>query len=204
MNIIDAGLTFRKQLVKRASTQYIILHHIDAKTATVQDIHRWHLERDNQTWAGIGYNIYVRKDGSVYKGRGVEMSGAHTENYNSISVGVAFEGDYELIDKSMPEAQYNAGLEVIEYLKELYPNAKIVGHKELNKTSCPGSNFPLSDLKEMKSHIVEQPVQEHWAEPIFKELLTMGVALDVRRFDDNITRGEAFALAYKIMKALGK
>ena len=44
----------------------------------------------------------------------------------------------------------------------------------------------------------------HWAQANFDNLVARGVQLIETRFDDNITRGEAFALADKILTALGK
>ena len=44
----------------------------------------------------------------------------------------------------------------------------------------------------------------HWAQANFDNLVARGIQLSETRFDDNITRGEAFALADKILTALGK
>lgn len=44
----------------------------------------------------------------------------------------------------------------------------------------------------------------HWAQEYYGALINRGVQLSDTRFDDNITRGEAFALADKILDALGK
>lgn len=44
----------------------------------------------------------------------------------------------------------------------------------------------------------------HWAQANFDNLVARGVQLSNTRFDDNLTRGEAFALADKILTALGK
>ena len=43
---------------------------------------------------------------------------------------------------------------------------------------------------------------KHWAYANYESLKAQGVELSEMRFDDNITRGEAFALADKIIKAL--
>ena len=51
----------------------------------------------------------------------------------------------------------------------------------------------------------QTPVQDetkHWAYKHYESLKAQGVELSEMRFDDNITRGEAFALADKIIKAL--
>ncbi len=51
----------------------------------------------------------------------------------------------------------------------------------------------------------QTPVQDetkHWAYKHYESLKNKGIEISEMRFDDNITRGEAFALADKIIKAL--
>ena len=142
MNIIKHTFAFALGLSKRKSTEKIVLHHAAATSCSVDDIHRWHL---NNGWAGIGYHFLVRKDGSVHEGRPIETIGAHTgdENYNSI--GICFEGNFEI--ETMPTAQKKAGAELVTYVKGLYPTIKTVGkHKDYNATACPGKNFPFSEI----------------------------------------------------------
>ena len=91
MKIKETTFNFVNGLSKRSSTKYIILHH-RAGNGDVMSIHSQHL---GQGWAGIGYHFYVRKDGNVYSGRPINMVGGHTTNYNSVSVGVCFEGNFE-------------------------------------------------------------------------------------------------------------
>lgn len=141
-NIIETNLRFNGALSYRTKTNYIVLHHAEATKASVEDIHRWHL---NNGWAGIGYNYYIRKDGSVYRGRPCDAVGAHCQGYNSVSVGICAEGNYE--SESMPAAQWQAILELVSELKKIYPGAQVVGHKELNATACPGQNYPLEEIK---------------------------------------------------------
>lgn len=50
----------------------------------------------------------------------------------------------------------------------------------------------------------ETNITNHWAQEYYDRLIARGVQLSDTRFDDNITRGEAFALADKILTALGK
>lgn len=150
MKILKNNLQFTGAIKKRTETKYIVLHHPDAQFCTVEDIHKWHLQRG---FTGIGYNFFIRKDGTVYEGRGLEAVGAHCKNYNSISVGVSVEGAYNSKDKTMPDAQFKAVVEVLDYLKGLYPNAKIVGHKDLASTACPGKYFPLARFKNYKNEL---------------------------------------------------
>lgn len=145
LNIIKHNWNWRFTPSKRKKTLYIILHHSAADVSSPEQIHQWHLQRDNGTWAGIGYNFVVRKNGEVHEGRPIDASGAHTYNYNSISVGVCFEGNYETTSV-MPSAQVQAGRELLAYLKKYYPSAQIKCHRDFQSTACPGKFFPLGEL----------------------------------------------------------
>ena len=146
MNIIDVGLKF-KSLSYGNKPNKLVLHHAEASKCSVQDIHYWHL---NNGWSGIGYHYFIRKDGSVYRGRPDGAIGAHCQGSNTNTLGVCFEGNY--MKETMPTAQYNAGIDLIKYLIGKYGNLPIYGHKELLATECPGSNFPLADFKNLKEN----------------------------------------------------
>lgn len=157
----DAGLKFRGGRTKRSRTEGIVLHH-RAGWGDVESEHRDSLARG---WIGIGYNYYIRQDGTVWLGRGEEYVGAHAgrkagapgyadgAHNNSRTIGIGFEGYYhpghKNADKTMPQAQYDAGVRLIRDLRAKYPDIKwIKGHKEMPgcSTACPGDYFPLEEL----------------------------------------------------------
>ncbi|MCD3241345.1 amidase [Clostridium phage CWou-2020a] len=51
----------------------------------------------------------------------------------------------------MPQAQFNAGLQLIAYLKNKYGNMGVYGHREVGSSNCPGRYFPLSNFKNGKA-----------------------------------------------------
>lgn len=144
MNIIDVGLKF-KSLSYGNKPNKLVLHHAEASKCTVQDIHSWHL---NNGWSGIGYHYFIRKDGSIYKGRPDGAIGAHCQGSNTNTLGICFEGNY--MKETMSTVQYNSGIDLIKYLIGKYGNLPIYGHKELLATECPGSKFPLEDFKQLR------------------------------------------------------
>lgn len=152
MTVIEKSYKWNGSLQKRSRTDYIILHHAAAVSCSADDIHRIHI--NNNGWAGIGYHFYVRKDGSVYRGRPIDTVGAHCENYNSRSIGICFEGSYAT-ESAMPEVQKRAGQELIGYLKGEYPNAEVKRHMDFNATACPGKNFPFEDIASGVSELTE-------------------------------------------------
>ena len=99
----------------------------------------------NMGYYMIGYNFYVRKDGTVYEGRPVWAIGANCYGQNNSSIGVCFEGNYDK-ETEMPQAQFNAGVELIEYLKNKYGISEVNGHKYYYNTACPGRYFPLERM----------------------------------------------------------
>ena len=141
MNIIEQTYKWDGALSKRSVTKYIILHH-STINGDAQSIHKSHIQNG---WAGIGYHFYVRKDGSIYRGRPIDKVGAHTTNYNSVSIGVCVEGNFE--NEIMPVEQKRATTELVSYLNNLYPNAEVKKHKDFNNTACPGKNFPFDEIK---------------------------------------------------------
>ena len=142
MNIIDHNLTFSEPLQPLAAPDLLILHQEAASSATLEQIHAYH---KGKGWGGIAYHLYVRKDGSIYRGRQLDRRGAHTSNYNFRSVGICCEGNFET--EMMTPAQYAALCEAISYVQGVYPGLRIIGHREVCATACPGKFFPLEEVK---------------------------------------------------------
>ncbi|WP_251861029.1 N-acetylmuramoyl-L-alanine amidase [Clostridium sp. Marseille-Q2269] len=141
MNIINNNLNFRSMDYGN-SPNTIVLHHAEDSKCTIQDIHSWHL---NNGWSGCGYHYFVRKDGSIYKGRPDNAIGAHCPGMNDHSIGICAEGAY--MSETMPQAQKNAIIELGKYLKDKYGITKVGGHREYYSTDCPGTKYPLGDIK---------------------------------------------------------
>lgn len=140
VEIKDAKLKFNQAISYRGSTNAIILHHA-AASGSVEAIHRAHL---NRGWIGIGYHYYVRKDGSIWRGRPEKVAGAHTVGKNFSSIGICFEGNFE--EETMSAAQIAAGHALISDIHVRYPGIPISGHRDHDSTACPGKNFPAELL----------------------------------------------------------
>lgn len=140
MKIIDVNLRFGTGSMRRGDPNGIVLHHA-ASNGSVEHIHNIHL---NNGWVGIGYHFYVRKDGSVYRGRSEDWVGAHTVGHNATKIGICAEGNFE--NETMPTAQKNAIIELLAYLFGKYGNLKVYGHKDLDATACPGRNYPFNEI----------------------------------------------------------
>lgn len=147
MNIIKPSYKWNGSLSNRTKTEMIVLHHAAAINCTVEDIDSWH---QGNGWAGIGYHFFIDKKGNVYEGRPIGAIGAHAQGFNYNSVGICVEGDYTK-EKNMPEAQKNAVIETIAYVKKKYPDVTIKKHKDVCATSCPGKYYPFDEIVKGKS-----------------------------------------------------
>ena len=106
---------------------------------TVEDCRRDHRVRG---FADIGYHYYITRDGVVHQGRPLYMVGAHATGYNTHSIGICYEGGLNargrLADIRTPE-QKETLFKLLERLEKDYPEAKIVGHRDLSgvRKDCP-------------------------------------------------------------------
>lgn len=141
LNIIEKTYSLNGKLSIRSKTERIILHHAESSSCTAEDIDRWHKKNG---WTCIGYHFFVKKDGTIYRGRQENSVGAHAGGANSNSIGICFEGRYET--EQMPDAQVEAGKELVAYLKNKYGISKVQKHSDVCSTSCPGKNFRFDEI----------------------------------------------------------
>lgn len=144
MNIVEKTYKWAKPLSKRGTTDLLILHHSGTTTCTPDGIHNSHV---GNGWAGIGYHYLVRKDGTIYRGRPEDTVGAHAYGANSHSIGVCFEGNYQ-VEAEMPAAQLAAGQALVADIKRRWGISKVIGHKDVagSTTDCPGKYFPFAEM----------------------------------------------------------
>ena len=141
-SIIENSFTWNGELEKRAATKHLVYHHTESSKDSAENIHAYH---QSIGWSGIGYHFFVKKDGTIYRGRPEDAVGAHAVGFNYESIGIAAEGRYET--EYMPIAQKLALIRLGQYLKEKYDIQEIHGHEEVSATDCPGKNFPLIDIE---------------------------------------------------------
>ena len=123
----------------------IILHCTATKEGqdySVEQVRKWHLERG---FNDIGYHFLIRLDGTVEAGRPLETVGAHCKGHNSDSIGICYIGGLDEDGKqadTRTEAQKKSLLEVIKNYKQRFPNAKVVGHRDMPNVhkACPCFN----------------------------------------------------------------
>ncbi len=135
-----SGSSSSLQKSKRSINEIIV--HCSAtkegKDFTVADITNWHKQRGFTT---IGYHYVIYRDGSIHKGRDINVSGAHCVGHNSHSIGVCYIGGCSAMsgtpkDTRTPEQKASL-LKLLKELRTLYPMAKIRGHRDFANKACP-------------------------------------------------------------------
>lgn len=205
MTIQDANLKWAYRPDRMTlPVDFIVLHHAAAESASVEDVHRYHVSLG---WAGIGYHYYIRRDGSIWRGRRPEEMGAHCMHVNSRSWGICFEGNFNT--QSITTPQVVNGIQLVRQLKYLRPEAHVVPHREIASTDCPGKLFPVSAFKNLEVISMDSPSDwakdacswavaaglirgdehgdKHWHDPPTREEL----AVILKRFSDFIKGGES-------------
>jgi len=128
--------------VSRRTINRIIVHCTatpEGRVETVESIRRMHKANG---WADIGYHYLIGLNGERWNGRNVNLVGAHCEGYNANSIGVCYVGG---CDKNMKakdtrtDKQKAALIALLKDLRKLYPKAKIVSHRDLDRKgkACP-------------------------------------------------------------------
>lgn len=118
----------------------IIIHCADTpegRDDKAEDIRRWHKA---QGWSDIGYHYVIDLDGTVEAGRDIETAGAHAQGHNANSIGICYIGgaDEQMKPKdTRTDAQKQSLLLLLKYLRQRYPKAQIIGHRDVNTKSCP-------------------------------------------------------------------
>ncbi|MBM79477.1 MAG: N-acetylmuramoyl-L-alanine amidase [Planctomycetaceae bacterium] len=146
-----------KPTEKARNWQHIVIHHTASNGGSVESIHEGHLAKG---WLGIGYHFVIgngngMSDGAIeptFRWR-QQMHGAHAgvKEYNELGIGICLVGNFQ--DTQPTEAQLASVKRLVRTLSQEYQiNAdRVVGHRDVKSTACPGKNFPLSEVKSVAS-----------------------------------------------------
>lgn len=129
---------------------WIVIHYSATpieRSYTVDDIDAMHRKRG---FREVGYHYFVTRAGEVQTGRDMDKPGrfevgAHVKGSNTKSVGVCYEGG---VTRARPHvgfdtrtpAQTEAMIALIHDLQDRFPDAAVVGHRDMPgaATQCPG------------------------------------------------------------------
>ncbi len=152
------SLTYRAII----SVDWLVIHTAACRADMdigLKEIRQLHLQRG---FSDVGYHYIIRRDGTEEKGRPDTMPGAHALGYNMHSLGICLVGGttrgrdkariptaeewYANYQTNRPEpennytpAQFKTLEKILMELKIKYPDAEILGHRDLPgvKKACP-------------------------------------------------------------------
>lgn len=140
--------------------KYIVLHHTASDQGDVQSIHESHLknkDRSGRPWLGIGYHFVVGNGRGMQDGEiegtfrwKQQLQGAHAgvAEYNQQGIGIVLVGNFE---ETAPTAQQvRAVKRLVRRLSRDYEigSDHIIGHADVKATQCPGTHFPLAEIRD--------------------------------------------------------
>ncbi len=136
--------------------RHLILHHSATTAGSARVFHDFHLARGMEN--GLAYHFVVgngshSRDGEVEVGRRwtLQLNGGHVGNdaYNANSIGICLVGNFERTHPS--DKQLGALVELLDYLKNktLRGRARLLLHRDLEQTLCPGRHFPAGRFREL-------------------------------------------------------
>jgi len=133
----------------RQETSYIVIHCSQTRPSQkwgAKEIDRVHREFG---WLKIGYGAVLKRDGTWEQGRQDDEVQAHVKGYNHTAFGLcliggAKEEDWKQSEDNFTAEQWEALKRELTRLVKKYPDARIVGHYDLDKQkTCP--NFDVQD-----------------------------------------------------------
>ena len=148
--VCNVKTTERERTMRKIS---LIVIHCSATRAdrdfTAKDVDTAHRFRGFSCW---GYHYYIRKSGQIEPMRDEDTVGAHARGFNAISLGVCYEGGLDENGKAADtrtSRQKEAMHRLVNELLQRYPDAKVVGHRDLSPdTNYNGIVDPWERIKE--------------------------------------------------------
>lgn len=136
--------------------QGVIVHHTTGRDTRGPDLSRHAAYHRAKGWRAIGYHAVVeRLEGEVYVvcGRPMTWVGSHARGFNDSHLGLAFVGDFMEVappsDQLREGALWIAGVfRLLGVPVEEVPD-RVLPHREVGNTDCPGAAFPLGDLRDL-------------------------------------------------------
>lgn len=108
------------------------------REVSVDEIRRWHVEGNG--WSDIGYHYVILLDGTIARGRPLDVAGAHVKGHNKDSIGVVYVGGTDVTGQ--PQDTLNSNqlfslYKVVTSLRNLFGPLTLHGHNEFSDKACP-------------------------------------------------------------------
>ncbi len=137
----------------------IVVHHSGTTSGSEESFHRYH--KQVRGWRGIGYDFVIGNGHGTPDGVievtfrwEKQIQGAHAgvDRYNQHGIGICLVGNFN--SEHPTKAQMDALVQLVSYLQKKchIPTSRILGHRHVKNTKCPGDRFPYFQLLSRLPH----------------------------------------------------
>ena len=142
--------------MKRKANIDTIMIHCTAtppkREVSVAELDRWHKAERFEPYVKpdgskvyAGYHLLVHIDGSYERIRPVDQRGQHCpqQDMNNRAVAICYVGGVDINNKpcdTRTDAQKRTLLSLVRTMKARYPNAQVIGHRDIAPKACPSFN----------------------------------------------------------------
>ena len=115
-------------------------HHDD-----ISVIRKWHVQE--RGWYDVGYHYFIKKNGTIQKGRSLELTPSSQRGYNSRTISICLHGKEKFTEK-----QFESLIKLCLEIHRAY-NGRITfhGHREVtDEKTCP--NFDYVEVLNLDEH----------------------------------------------------
>jgi len=129
---------YRRRDLSRIDT--IIVHHSGSDRSTLESMSVYHTadKPNGHGWPRLSYH-YVIHGGVIFQINDIDKLTYHCKGYNARSIGICVIGNYE--DKLPPQDDLTALTGLIKTLNFSVPGVKVLGHRDVRNTICPGKKL---------------------------------------------------------------
>lgn len=136
------------------------------QTQTVAEIQRYW--KNVNKWKSPGYHYIIKPDGEIVQLQPENLPSNGVAGYNSTSINVCYIGGVDKKGKPVDnrtDAQKESLIKILKDLKSRYPDAEILGHREIwgQDPSKWHKMCPCFPAKAEYEHIMDEPkpIEEH-------------------------------------------
>jgi len=128
-------------------------NYIDQAHIGAEDVHAWHLERG---FSGCGYHYIIKRDGSIQRGRPINLEGAHAADlgHNNYSIGISHVAGYNCTSgtpnpdryisaESINDAQWRSQRDFLEVFYRVFPGGQVLGHNQIAQSGKVDPGFDV-------------------------------------------------------------
>ena len=120
----------------------------------IRTIRQWHVQ--DRGFNDVGYHYFIKRDGTVQKGRQERVTGAHVGGYNTDNIGVCMAGGLKegtkIPEDNFTQAQWTSLNKLLDDIIKRYPSIIVMGHNGFKGYESRGC--PCFDWKSYRSWLV--------------------------------------------------